>query len=253
VAAALPEAEGRAEARPAQPRPRPPEPPRPRRRPAAGRPAAGREHGRAAARLRLQAQDRPGLRARVRGLGIQQPLAVADDAQASARGNRGVGRDRRSRAEGREPVRMLATGGRPWRRRGRCGSVVPKTSRSSSGSPSPPARTTAIVEPRPAPVMPGRGATAPARGRASHQGPPDSRGREVASRPEGRHGREALAREAPVSSGGQRPRINIGACPDRSRAADGQQVGAVRRAARTRRPVADPHRASGDPRRVNAH
>ena len=66
VAAALPQAAGRAQARAAEPRPRPPHPPRPGRRPAARRPAAGHQHRRPAARLRLQAPDRPGLRARVR-------------------------------------------------------------------------------------------------------------------------------------------------------------------------------------------
>ena len=68
VAAALPQAAGRAQARPAEPRPRPPDAARPRRRPAARRPAARRAHRRAPARLRLQAPDRPGPRARVRRL-----------------------------------------------------------------------------------------------------------------------------------------------------------------------------------------
>ena len=61
VAAALPEAEGRAEARPAQPRPRPPDPARPRRRPAARRAAAGGVDRWAPARLRLEAADGAGL------------------------------------------------------------------------------------------------------------------------------------------------------------------------------------------------
>ena len=70
VAAALPEAEGRAQAGAAQPRPRPPDAARPRRRSAAGRAAAGLRDRRPPARLRLQAADRPGPRARVRRLTI---------------------------------------------------------------------------------------------------------------------------------------------------------------------------------------
>ena len=66
LAAALPQAEGRAQAGAAEPRPRPPDPPRPRRRSAARRAAAGGEHRRAAARLRLQAPHGPGARDRVR-------------------------------------------------------------------------------------------------------------------------------------------------------------------------------------------
>ena len=68
VAAALPQAAGRAQARAAEPRPRPAGPAGPRRRPAARRAAARHLHGRAAARLRLQAPDGPGARARVRRL-----------------------------------------------------------------------------------------------------------------------------------------------------------------------------------------
>ena len=66
VAAALPQAEGRAQAGAAEPRPRPPGPPRPRRRSAARRAAAGGEHRGAAARLRLQAPHGAGARDRVR-------------------------------------------------------------------------------------------------------------------------------------------------------------------------------------------
>ena len=61
LAAALPQAEGRAEARPAEPRPRSPQAARPRRRSAAGRPSPGRRQP--PARLRLQAAHRTGSRA----------------------------------------------------------------------------------------------------------------------------------------------------------------------------------------------
>ena len=66
LAAALPQAARRAQARPAEPRPRPADAARPRRRPPARRPAARRADRRAPARLRLQAADRPGPRAGVR-------------------------------------------------------------------------------------------------------------------------------------------------------------------------------------------
>jgi hypothetical protein len=54
-----------------------------------------------------------------------------------------------------------------------------------------------------------------------------------ASRPVGRDGQEALARGAPVSSGDQRPGVNIGAWRDRNSAVDERQDDAPKAQARS--------------------
>ena len=81
VAAALPQAGRRAQARPALARHGPPDPARPRRRPAAGWPPA-RVHApglAGSARLRIEAPDGPGLRGRLGGEEVSAPGRQADD------------------------------------------------------------------------------------------------------------------------------------------------------------------------------
>ena len=109
LAAALPQAARRAQARAAVARHRPPDPARPRRRPPARRPAAGHQPRPVPARLRLEAPDGPGLRV----------TSSTKTGSLIARSSVGHQTGTRSRIRrGAAPARGRRRGSRPrrWRR-----------------------------------------------------------------------------------------------------------------------------------------